>query len=335
MLIILIGATLDVSSQSRQYFENKGYEYIQKYNFLPEDSISEHYDNRYQYHSKEVVEACNLTYPVHGGLTGFNRKQVIDAVRGRSNALLTASPDNLEFAKELKDAFGEYVQLIYLYIDKNSLEIITRKHIKAQNDIEKRLKKGADLRSLFCSERSLFNNVVIYEENGEFDFSALYNQFDKIIEDAETLQTLLNKTSFVDFPYKGNEPYIFVSYSHQDEKTVSTVLSALQRHGFRIWFDEGIHAGASWREVIGEKICGCTSFLLFSSKDAVESNEVRVELDASLSQGQKPLTVRLDETKFPFGYEMYLCKYQNLSVKDKNLIPKLIDGLNPNTKVNA
>ena len=46
--------------------------------------------------------------------------------------------------------------------------------------------------------------------------------------------------------YKGEEPYVFVSYSRSDIRVVSGVLRALSDQGFRIWYDqmgEGIAAG--------------------------------------------------------------------------------------------
>ena len=45
------------------------------------------------------------------------------------------------------------------------------------------------------------------------------------------------------FPaYKGDEPYIFVSYAHNDAGQVYSELSWLHDLGFNIWYDEGIEA---------------------------------------------------------------------------------------------
>ena len=40
--------------------------------------------------------------------------------------------------------------------------------------------------------------------------------------------------------YKGNAPFIFVSYSHSDQLIVYKLIKQLHLDGFRIWYDEGI-----------------------------------------------------------------------------------------------
>ena len=38
--------------------------------------------------------------------------------------------------------------------------------------------------------------------------------------------------------YDGEEPYIFVSYSHADQKKVFEILSRVEREKFRFWYDD-------------------------------------------------------------------------------------------------
>ncbi len=114
MLVILVGATLDAGKNSRSYFEGKGYSIIKKYTYRPEDSVVGHCGDGFIEYPLEDVERCDFKYTIHGGMTGFYKAQIIDAVRGRSNALITASPDNLDFIRQVKDSFGEYVITIYL-----------------------------------------------------------------------------------------------------------------------------------------------------------------------------------------------------------------------------
>lgn len=53
------------------------------------------------------------------------------------------------------------------------------------------------------------------------------------------------------FPaYKGNQPYVFVSYAHDDAELVYPEIHRLREAGFNIWYDEGISPGATrspWR----------------------------------------------------------------------------------------
>lgn len=332
MLLILVGPTLQVAQKSREYFKQKGFSVIQKYNYLPEDSITAHYSPTKLY-DKATVEKCDFVYPIHNGITGFYKSQIIDAVRGRANALMTMSPDNLDFIKEIKDSFGEYVQLIYLYIDKNSLEQMTKNFITVDSEIERRINKGSDIRKMYLSNMDLFDDIVIFDNASEFNYDALYTQFDHIIEKSESLQKKLNDKLYVELPYKGNKDYIFVSYSHKDEKKVLPILSALQREGHRIWYDEGIHAGRNWAIMIGERLKGCSDFLLFSSENAVASTEVENEIYGARECGFHPITVRLDNAKFEFGNEMYIGKFHNIFISKDDYLEHLKAALKECTKV--
>ena len=52
-------------------------------------------------------------------------------------------------------------------------------------------------------------------------------------------------------PYEGSEPYIFISYCHQDKERVYPYLEMMANDGYRIWYDEGITPGEEWIENIG------------------------------------------------------------------------------------
>jgi len=52
------------------------------------------------------------------------------------------------------------------------------------------------------------------------------------------------------FPaYKGEEPYIFVCYAHEDSDVVYPELQRLHDGGVNIWYDEGIAPGHEWTQV--------------------------------------------------------------------------------------
>ena len=58
-------------------------------------------------------------------------------------------------------------------------------------------------------------------------------------------------------PYKGTDPYIFVSYSHRDGEAVQKIIARMQRDGYRIWFDLGIDPGTEWDQYIAQKVVDC------------------------------------------------------------------------------
>ena len=103
----------------------------------------------------------------------------------------------------------------------------------------------------------------------------------------------------------GRVPYIFVSYSHKDAASVFPELTRLKEEGFNIWFDEGIEAGAEWREEIGSAILDARIFLYFVSQDAVQSENCRKEV--ALADKQRIPTIvdpasiaRIEVPPFPF-----------------------------------
>ncbi len=71
--------------------------------------------------------------------------------------------------------------------------------------------------------------------------------------------------------YIGEEPYVFISYSHNDKETVMPVLEELQKRGLRFWYDEGIPYGESWRRDVADHIDGASEVIAFISEAAVES----------------------------------------------------------------
>ena len=75
--------------------------------------------------------------------------------------------------------------------------------------------------------------------------------------------------------YRGDEPFIFVSYAHKDAASVFPELQTLRDAGYRIWFDEGIDPGNEWPDQIARALKRASMFLVFISPAAVASRNVR------------------------------------------------------------
>jgi hypothetical protein len=89
-------------------------------------------------------------------------------------------------------------------------------------------------------------------------------------------------------PYKGDEPYIFASYAHEDRDAVADI-EKLNELGYRIWHDEKIEDADIWEQKIAQAIRGCTLFLIFVSKQSVNSFWVRREIRRAID-GKKDIT---------------------------------------------
>ena len=106
--------------------------------------------------------------------------------------------------------------------------------------------------------------------------------------------------------YRGDEPYVFVSYAHEDAALVYPELSRLRDDGFNIWYDEGISPGASWRDELALALTECSVFLFFITARSVNSRNCIREVEFSLSREREIICVYLEEVKLPIGLELGL-----------------------------
>jgi hypothetical protein len=112
--------------------------------------------------------------------------------------------------------------------------------------------------------------------------------------------------------YAGDDPYVFVSYSHADSAEVDGEISWLQAQGYNVWWDEGIGGGSRWRDELAERIRQCSLFVFYVSDDSVASQVCREETEYALSQGKAIVVVYLYSTALPEGLELALANRQAL-----------------------
>jgi len=104
--------------------------------------------------------------------------------------------------------------------------------------------------------------------------------------------------------YVGELPYIFVSYAHKDGQHVFRDIRSLHSAGYRIWYDEGIDPGNEWPDEIAKALDKAEVFLVFISKHAVESRNVRNEINYALNRQKSFLAVYLEEVVLPPGLQL-------------------------------
>ena len=110
--------------------------------------------------------------------------------------------------------------------------------------------------------------------------------------------------------YEGTENYIFVSYAHADSDRVMPILEALDKEGFRIWYDSGIEAGSEWPAYIAEHVKACHRMIFFVSKTSVNSKNCRREVNLADSQNKEILVVYLESTELLHGLDLQLLTNQ-------------------------
>ena len=116
------------------------------------------------------------------------------------------------------------------------------------------------------------------------------------------------------FPaYKGDKPFVFVSYSHRDSASVFREISRLREQGFNIWYDEGIEVGREWREEIATAISGAKVLLYFVTPDSVTSENCRNEVNFAADEQIPIVTVYLKPTELPGGLRLTLSNRQAIN----------------------
>ncbi len=131
--------------------------------------------------------------------------------------------------------------------------------------------------------------------------------------------------------YVGDEPYIFVSYAHEDSEVVYPEIQWLRGQGFNIWYDEGISPGSAWSDEVALALSQCAVFLYFISPRSVASKNCLNEVNFCLSRERTILSVHLEETALPMGVELSLSAMQAIIRGNHTTVlyqDKLVTALN-------
>lgn len=117
--------------------------------------------------------------------------------------------------------------------------------------------------------------------------------------------------------YEGDEPYVFVCYSHDDKALVYPELVRLKDSGFHLWYDEGISPGSEWSDAIAKKIEHSAIFLYFITPRSVISEHCRREVSFALGKPCRMLSVHLVPTQLPSGLALTLSNRQAILKHDE------------------
>jgi hypothetical protein len=110
--------------------------------------------------------------------------------------------------------------------------------------------------------------------------------------------------------YRGDEPFAFVSYAHEDSDRVFPLLELLVDAGLPVWFDEGINPGNPWRDELARAIDRCGLFLYFVTPASAASRNCQRECGYALDHDKPLLAVHLEETPLPSGLKLSLADQQ-------------------------
>jgi hypothetical protein len=132
--------------------------------------------------------------------------------------------------------------------------------------------------------------------------------------------------------YRGNKPYIFASYSHKNMKEVFSVIKKLADARFRVWYDEGIEPGNEWPEEVGKALTGCQLFVVFMSPAAMDSRNVRNEINFAASENKSIMVVNLQPSELSEGMKLQIGTVQFINkheMPEPEFIEKIKRVLDP------
>ena len=112
--------------------------------------------------------------------------------------------------------------------------------------------------------------------------------------------------------YVGDEPFVFVCYSHEDAGIVYPEIQWLHEHGIRVWYDEGISAGKVWRAEIATTIQRASKFLFYISEASLRSEHCNREIEYALDKRIPVVPVYLNKTELPPELDLALNRVQAL-----------------------
>ena len=178
--------------------------------------------------------------------------------------------------------------------------------------------------TVISNESGKFSALVQSDAAGEYDFKAIFNgndeykacESDKIrIEVVNEKDNSQSEDEAVKMPvpaYLGDEPYIFISYSHMDFKLTYPEIERYHNKGYNIWYDEGIAPGNEWLEEIAEALLGCSLLVVFISKNSISSRNIKNEVNLALNEDIPILPIYLEEVELPAELKLKLSSSKSI-----------------------
>jgi hypothetical protein len=136
--------------------------------------------------------------------------------------------------------------------------------------------------------------------------------------------------------YSGAKPYLFASYSHKNMREVFVIIKKLADSRYRIWYDEGIEPGNEWPEEVGRALTGCQLFIVFMSPHAMESRNVRNEINMASSENKSIVVVNLQPVELSEGMKLQIGTVQFINkheLGEDEFMAKLKDSLGPDLRI--
>lgn len=132
-----------------------------------------------------------------------------------------------------------------------------------------------------------------------------------------TPESALTTTPSPQVETPNGRPDVFISYRRKDLAFVTQLHQELTKRGISAWFDkENIEVADHWRTSIAQGIRGCKVFILVLSPDAVQSINIRKEVDLAETHQKKIIPLMWRQTEVPEAFEYALAGIQYIDFKE-------------------
>ena len=124
---------------------------------------------------------------------------------------------------------------------------------------------------------------------------------------------------------------IFISYAHANSEEVLEIIKKLTDAGLSVWYDAFIKPGSDWDESIENAIKNADVVLVFLSKAANDSKNVKQEYSFAIDQQKTIIPIFLELVEAPFRLRLnqsfYFTENKNLAVQNLILRLQSPDGI--------
>ena len=110
--------------------------------------------------------------------------------------------------------------------------------------------------------------------------------------------------------YEGVDPYIFISYSHNDVSDILEITRFFQEKNIRYWYDNGLYSGDDWNLIIAEHLERASVCLFLLSSNSASSPYVKNELNFAINHRIPIHTLLLEKFILPIDIEMMIGRIQ-------------------------
>jgi len=124
--------------------------------------------------------------------------------------------------------------------------------------------------------------------------------------------------------YEGNEPFIFISYAHDDANRVYPIIKELYESGWELWYDEGIKITERYLPVISYHVKRCSVVVLMLTNRCLNRPFVmNYELEYAGQRGIPIIPVLLEEIKPQFRSQENVARLLSAAIAPDKLLNRI------------